>query len=76
LFTEVYDRAPQNASSGTAKVPSATAGESKKAPFPTVNGSDLAGSSTQNEVKKLQDVVISAFFLLSLLPLAHGSGAY
>jgi len=56
-FTEVQDRAQQNAPSGALKAPPATAG-----------GSENTRSATQNALKRLQDVAISAFFLLILSP--------
>lgn len=70
-FTEVHNRAqPQQQNA-----PSATADSSLNAPPATAGGSENAlnppkttRSVTQNALKRLQDVAISAFFLLILSP--------
>src|SRR6185437_5499423 len=71
-FTEVHDRAQQNASSGALKAPPATctpsATTSVAAGDPAAGGSENTRSATQNALKRLQDVAISAFFLLILSP--------
>jgi lipopolysaccharide/colanic/teichoic acid biosynthesis glycosyltransferase len=67
-FTEVHDSARtqhQNAAPGESKSPAAALAGGRK----PVAGSQTARSATQIALKRLQDVAVSAFFLLILSPL-------